>query len=232
VEHRTRARLSPSESLKGSLTAAYGGIIFYRGNYSPTHLYKGDIVSHPRYDSLLPHFTYISTSFSYWLERWIANVLAGTIFLRRKNHRKGSASTTTERSTQPYSFLDLHCTDSTLYTWEFLFFGSNKKHQPDPWLNIYRRTIAHSHCCIVWSWCVSKTKTSTQPHTVIISRFNRERARHDNKRVVAPVPWGRNVKINQQFVMRHQWAGPRVLKFPTKNIFSSNFMNKKAAYTN
>jgi len=46
--------------------------------------------------------------------------------------------------------------DPTFYTWD-------KKHQPDPWLNIYRRTIPHSHCCSVWTWCVSKTKTSTQP---------------------------------------------------------------------
>jgi len=59
VEHHTGAHFSSSEPLRSSLTASDRSIIFHGDDYSRTHIYKGDIMSPPRYNSLLPHFAHI-----------------------------------------------------------------------------------------------------------------------------------------------------------------------------
>lgn len=69
-----------------SSTASWWCAASHGNDYSHTRLYKGNLTSPPRYDSLFPHFSHVPSHFSYLLEHWSANVPTNIFYPTAKTH--------------------------------------------------------------------------------------------------------------------------------------------------
>jgi len=76
-------------SYKCLSTAFRRSVALHEDSCSYTRLYKGDLASPPRYDSLFPHFSQFPSHshFLHRLGRWSANMCAGTFHSTMKTHR-------------------------------------------------------------------------------------------------------------------------------------------------